>query len=94
MKKNVIASVFTTVGAVTMVLSGATPALASPTPEVVRTSSTASAMPVLGIGAGSYAWWCSGFPSTCKYVTLRDNWGGVYKAKCLDYYCTKLRIVG
>lgn len=77
-----------------MVLGGAAPAMASPTTDVARSSQTTVIAPILGIGAGSYQWWCTGFPSTCKYITIRDNWGGVYRAKCLDFYCKNIRIVG
>lgn len=71
-------------------LAMAAPASAAPAPA---NGALTAITPTMGMGNGAYQWWCSAVPSTCRYITIRDNWGGTYRAKCLDVWCNTWRIV-
>jgi hypothetical protein len=77
-----------------LLLIGATPETATsatkiPGKEVVQSDHYETFSP------GFYKHACKKFQRKpyCRYITIRDNWGGAYKARCVDINCKEWRIV-
>ena len=71
--------------ALALTVGGVAPATAAPTPAPVAAT---SATPLLGMGAGAYAWWCGFYGIGCKYKTFYDR-TGTYRLRCANIGCTR-----
>ena len=64
---------------------GAAPASAAP---VASTTKSTSVTPLLGVGAGSYQYWCNWWGYFCKKAKRIQNWGS-FESICSDLWCTE-----